>query len=142
MALPVFHIMRSKVAFCEENTVLRKVAQRMISESMGSILVKRGEETVGIITTNDLVRAALKTLDYDKTEAKDIMSHPLEICDSHQDLDEALKLFDKTGRTRLVVKQGDKVIGILKKSVAERFKGVSGVYKFSPGTRSLPFRRG
>ena len=110
MALPVSHIMRAKVAFCEETTPLRKVAERMLSENLGSILVRRGEEAVGIITTNDLVRAALKTLDFDKTDARQIMSQPLETCDSEHNLDQALKLFDSTGRSRLVVKSGDKVV--------------------------------
>jgi CBS domain-containing protein len=142
MSLPISHIMRTKLTFCEENTSLQKVSAMMLADNMGSILVKRGEESVGIITANDIIRAALKKLNFDKAEAKEIMSHPLETCESDQNLDQALKIFKDTGRSRLVVKQGDKVTGILKRSIAERFKGVTSFYQFSPNTRSLPFRRG
>jgi len=142
MSMPISHIMRAKVAFCEENSPLKKVVETILTENLGSILVNRGEESVGIITSNDLLRAVLEGLDFDTTPARDIMSQPLETCDSEKSLDQALKQFEKTGRTRLVIKTGHKVVGILKRSIAERFKGVTGMYQFSPKTRSLPFRRG
>ena len=142
MALPVSHIMRSRVVFCAESTSLKKVAEKMLSENVGSILVRRGEDSVGIITINDLVRAALKQFDFEETVASQIMSSPLETCKSDENLDQVMKKFESSGRTRLVVMQSGRAVGVLKKSVAERFKGVSGVYNFSPRTRSLPFRRG
>jgi CBS domain-containing protein len=142
MSLPISNIMRTKVIFCEESTSLRKVSETILNENVGSILVSRGEESVGIVTINDLLRAVLKELEFDKTRAGDIMSQPLETCDCDQNLDQALKKLEETGRTRLVVKKGGKVVGILKKTMAERFKGFAGLYQFSPKTRSLPFRRG
>ncbi len=142
MALPISHIMRTKVVFCEEGTPLKKVSELILKENVGSVLVNRGELSVGIITGNDLLRAVLRAVDFDTTPARDIMSQPLETCESGQDLDHALKKFEQTGRTRLAVIKGGKVVGILKKSIAERFKGLAGVYQFSPMTRSLPFRRG
>ena len=142
MKMPISHLMRAKVVFCEENSLLRKVAEMMVKENLGSILVNRGEESVGLITTNDLLRAVLKGLDFDKGVARDIMSQPLETCKCDDSIDQALEKLEETGLTRLVVKKGDKVVGILRKTVAERFKGVTGRYQFSPKTRSLPFRRG
>lgn len=142
MSLPISHIMRTKVVFCEENTALKKVTELILKEQVGSVLVNRGELSVGIITGNDLLRAVLNGLDFEKTAARDIMSQPLAACACDEDLDQALKKFDETGRSRLAVTSGEKVVGILKKSIAERFKGFTGVYQFSPKTRSLPFRRG
>ena len=118
------------------------ILEKMLKENVGSILVKRGEDAVGIITINDLVRATLNRLDFDETTASGIMSSPLETCERDDDLDLAMKKFEASGRSRLIVMHGGKVAGILKKSIAERFKGVSGIYNFSPRTRSLPFRRG
>ena len=142
MSLPISHLMRSKVTYCEENTTLRKVSEKILEEKIGSIVVNRGEESVGIITTNDLLRAILEGLDFDAAKASEIMSQPLETFDAEKNLDDALKKFEKTGRTRLVILKGGKVIGILKKTIADRFKGVSGAFKFSAKTRSLPYRRG
>jgi CBS domain-containing protein len=142
MFLPISHLMRSKVTYCEENTTLRKVSEKILEEKIGSIVVNRGEESVGIITTNDLLRAVLAGLDFDAAKASEIMSQPLETFGAEKNLDDALKKFEETGRTRLVILKGGKVIGILKKTIADRFKGVSGAFKFSAKTRSLPFRRG
>ena len=142
MSLPISHLMRSKVTYCEENTTLRKVSEKILEEKIGSIIVNHGEESVGIITTNDLLKAALKGLDFDAAKASEIMSQPLEVFDAEKSLDDALKKFEETGHIRLVILKGGKVVGVLKKTIAERFKGVSGAFKFSEKTRSLPFRRG
>ena len=142
MSLPISHLMRSKVTYCEENTTLRKVSEKILEEKIGSIVVNRGEESVGIITTNDLLRAVLEGLDFDVAKASEIMSQPLETFDAEKNLDDALKKFEETGCTRLVILKSGKVVGILKKTIAERFKGVSGAFKFSEKTRSLPYRRG
>lgn len=142
MSLPISHLMRTNTSFCEENNSLRKVAEKILKENVGSIIVNRGEKSVGIITGNDLLRAILKGLDFDAAKAAEIMSQPLETFDVEKDLDVALEKFEETGRTRLVILKEDKVVGVLKKTIAERFKGVSGAFKFSAKTRSPPFRRG
>ena len=142
MSLPVSHIMRTNVVFCEESTSLRNAAEMLLNKKIGSIVVNKGEESVGILTTTDLLRAALKGLDFDKTRAGQIMSRPLETFDADHSLDQALRKFEEVGRSRLVIKKSAKVVGILKKSIAKRFKGVAGIYQFSPRTRSLPYRRG
>ena len=142
MSFPISHLMRSKITYCQENSTLRKVSEKILEEKIGSIIVNHGEESVGIITTNDLLKAALEGLDFDVAKASEIMSQPLETFDAEKNLDDALKKFEETGHIRLVILKGGKVVGILKKTRAERCKGVSGAFKFSEKTRSLPFRRG
>jgi len=142
MSLPISHLMRPDVSSCEESSSLRKISEKILKEKVGSIIVNRGEESIGIITTNDLLRAALKGLDFDAAKAPEIMSQPLDTFNVENNLDKTLKKFKETGRTRLVIMKKGKVVGILKKTIAERFKGVSGAFKFSAKTRSLPFRRG
>ncbi len=142
MSLPVSHIMRANVAFCEESTLLKKVAEIMINDQVGSILVNKGEESVGIITSNDLLRSVIKGLDFEISKAGDIMSGILVTCEYDEALDTILKKFEETGRSRIIVKKDGKVVGIIRRAVAERFKGFTGLYTFSPKTRSLPFRRG
>jgi CBS domain-containing protein len=134
--------MRTNVVVCEENTPLRRIAEIMINQHIGSVLINSGEKTVGIITMKDLLRAVLQEADFMSTKAKQIMSSPVETCRGDITLEEAIKLFEATGKSRLVVIKEDAVVGILKRSIAERFKGVSGLYQFSPKTRSLPYRRG
>ena len=142
MSLPISHLMRPDVSYCEENSSLRKISEKILKENVGSIIVNRGEESIGIITTNDLLRAALKGLDFDAAKAAEIMSQPLDTFNAENTLDKALKKFKETGRTRLVILKEGKVVGILRKTIAERFKGISSTFKFSAKSRSLPFRRG
>ena len=142
MSLPISHLMRPDVSYCEENSSLRKISEKILKENVGSIIVNRGEESIGIITTNDLLRAALKGLDFDAAKAAEIMSQPLDTFNAENTLGKALKKFKETGRTRLVILKEGKVVGILRKTIAERFKGISSTFKFSAKSRSLPFRRG
>ena len=142
MSLPISHLMRPDVSYCEENSSLRKISEKILKENVGSIIVNRGEESIGIITTNDLLKAALEGLDFDAAKAAEIMSQPLDTFNAESTLDKALKKFKETGRTRLVILKEGKVVGILRKTIAERFKGISSTFKFSAKSRSLPFRRG
>jgi CBS domain-containing protein len=134
--------MLTKVVMCEEVTTLRKTVELLRSEHVGSVLVAHGENIAGIITVNDVLAAFLAGRDLDATCARDIMSRPVERIPQDMTIEEALRAFDRTGCTRLVVMSGSRVAGMLKKSVAERFKGLTGLYTFTPASRSLQFRRG
>jgi hypothetical protein len=70
------------------------------------------------------------------------MSHPLVSIPQDMSLEDALREFERTGHTRLVIMSGSKVAGMLRRSVAERFKGLTGMYTFTLASRNLPFRHG
>lgn len=142
MSLPISHVMKTHVVVCEEQSILKKVAELMLNEKSGSVLVQHGEDAVGMITANDMLRAILAGRDFEATVAADIMSSPLDTIDIGNDLEQAMKRFEETGRTRLVVMDGARVAGVLNRKIAERFKGVSSLVHFSDKTRSLQFRRG
>jgi CBS domain-containing protein len=140
MSMPVSHIMRTNVVKCEEVTTLRKIVALLKAENVGSILVVHGEQSAGIITVNDVLGAIEDGRDLDTTHARDIMFHPLVSIQQDMSAEDALREFERTGRDRLVVMSGSKVAGVLKKSVAERFKGLTGIYTFTPASRTSPFR--
>jgi CBS domain-containing protein len=142
MSMPISHIMLAKVVRCEEITTLRKIVELLRVENAGSVLVVHGEQSVGIVTVNDVLGAIVDGRDLDTTQARDIMSRPIVTIAQDTSLEDALREFERTGHTRLVVMSGSKVAGMLKKSVAERFKGLTGLYAFTPASQSLPFRHG
>ena len=142
MSMPISHIMQTKVVVCGEITTLRKIAEQLRAEHVGSLLVTHGEKIAGIITIDDVLGAVLAGRDLETTCARDIMSHPVECIPQDMSIEDALREFERTGRSRLLVMSGGRVAGILKKTVAERFKGLTGLYTFTPASRSLPFRRG
>jgi CBS domain-containing protein len=134
--------MLAKVVRCEEITTLRKIVEMLRAENVASVLVVHGEQNTGIVTVNDVLGAIVDGRDLDTTQARDIMSRPIVTIAQDTSLEDALREFERTGHTRLVVMSGDRVAGMLKKSVAERFKGLTGLYTFTPSSRSLPFRHG
>ena len=142
MSIPISHIMLRKVVKCEEITTLRKIVELLRRENVASVLVVHGEQSAGIVTVDDVLGAIVDGRDLDATRASDIMSQPLVTIAQDTSLEDALREFDRTGHTRLVVMSGDKPSGMLKKSVAERFKGITGLYTFTPASRSPQFRHG
>ena len=142
MSMPISHIMLTKVVRCEEITTLRKIVELLRSERVASVLVVHGEENAGIVTVNDVLGAIVDGRDLDATVARDIMSHPIVSIPQDASPEDALRAFESTGHERLVVMSGDKVAGMLKQSVVERFKGITGMYTFTPASRSPQFRHG
>jgi len=140
MSMPISHIMLAKLVKCEEITTLRKIIALLRTENVGSVLVVHGEDSVGIVTTDDVLGAIVDGRDLDATSARDLMSTPLLSIPQDMSLEDALREFERTGRTRLVVMSGTRAAGMLKKSVAERFKGLTGLYRFTPASRSPTFR--
>ena len=125
MSMFVSSLMLSKLVICDSTSNLQEVAQKIINEDVGSVLVEKEKKICGIITEKDLLRAILKKMDFSKTQASIIMSSPLDYCDAENTLEECMNIFDNTNRTRLVVKRDGKVVGIMRKKIVERFLNVS-----------------
>ena len=125
MTMFVSSIMLSKLVTCDSTSNLQEVAQKIINEDVGSVLVKKEEDICGIITEKDLLRAILNNMDFSKTPARNIMSSPLDCCEAESTLEICMQVFDNTNRTRLVVKRDGEVVGVMRKKIVERFLHVS-----------------
>ena len=91
-------------------------AKKMLDSNVGSILVKEGEELLGILTEKDLVdKVVSKELNTSKTKVEEIMTKKESIVtiSPSKDLYEAIVLMNEEGRRRLPVVDGEKVIGLL-----------------------------
>jgi len=142
MAITVSSIMLSRLVTCDANSNLRKVSQKIIDKDVGSVLIKQEEEIVGIITEKDLLRAVLRHRDFETTEAKEIMSSPLDCCEAEDSLERCMDLLRKTNRSRLVVKQEGKVVGVMSKKIVERFLRMSKIYSLAEVAKNPRFRTG
>lgn len=127
----VSSIMLSKVITCDSNCNLRKVAQKIIDEDAGSVIIKQEEEIAGIITEKDLLRAVLRHKDFETTQAREVMSSPLDCCEVEDSLEKCMETFEKTNRTRLVVKREGKVVGVMRRKILERFLKTAKRYSLS-----------
>ena len=135
-------IMRAKLVICDSTNNLKEVAKKMLDEKVGSVLVKHEEEIQGIIINRDILKAVVEGKDFAATPAGEIMSSPLDCCNAEDDLDKCKELFEKTHHSRLVVKQGEKVVGVLLRKFAERFLNVSKRYSLAEIAQTPRFRTG
>ena len=115
-----------------------KAIDSMLANNIGSVIVVKGEKPVGIITEKDVLNRLVGTQrDPAKTLAEEIMSAPLVTIGSENSLLEALNIMKSSEIRRLVVVQGEKIVGvlserrILEKSEVRLIQEISQRRKFS-----------
>lgn len=124
-------VMRSKLVTCDHGCSVQDVCRKMIHENVRSILVKQDDEMKGIIVDRNILNIIVEGKDCSTITAAHIMSSPLECCDAEDSLEKCMKLFRKTGHSRLVVLQEGQVVGILLKKFAKRFLTLSKKFSLS-----------
>lgn len=130
-------VMRTKIVMCDPTASISEVARMMIDTNVRSILVREDEKITGIIVDKNILHIIAEGKDSTNIMAADIMSFPLECCDSDDSLEKCMVLFEETGHSRLVVMHDGKVVGILLKKFAECFLRIS---KNFPWQQSLKGR--
>lgn len=142
MEITASSIMLAKIITCSTTSTLREVAQKIIDEDAGSVLISENEVPVGIITENDLLRAILQHKDFGTTPAGEVMSSPLNCCHADDSLEKCRELFEKTGRSRLVVKRGEQFVGVVRRKILERFLYTAKRYSLAGIAKTPRFRTG
>ena len=142
MDISVSSIMRSKTVTCSVASNLNTIAQKIIDEDAGSVLISDNQDIVGIITEKDLLRAVLKHKDFETTQAQDVMTVPLDCCDAEDSLEKCMELFEKTGRTRLVVMKEGKSVGVIRRKILERFLSTAKRYSLADIAKTPRHRTG
>ncbi|MHA1114852.1 MAG: CBS domain-containing protein [Candidatus Heimdallarchaeaceae archaeon] len=110
---PVTSVMTKGVLFIEGEKNLNDAVKIIADFDIGSILVTNDNEPVGIITTKDIVKALYKELDFNKTKIKEIMTSPLISISARETISVALVKMKEKRINHLIVKDGDKIIGML-----------------------------
>ena len=91
-----------------------KAAKEMIKHSVGSIIVTKNSEAVGIITERDMVKKIIaKNKKPEKVTASEIMSSPLITTKPSDNVIDASKQMVKANIRRLAVMQGGDIVGII-----------------------------
>ena len=142
MDISVSSIMLAKVITSPVTSNLKTVAQKIIDEDAGSVLISDNGDIVGIITEKDLLRAVLQHKDFETTTAGDVMTSPLDCCDAEDSLEKCMELFEKTGRTRLVVMKEGKAVGVIRRKILERFLSTAKRYSLAGIAKTPRFRTG
>lgn len=92
---------------------LRKVAELMEANAVGSIAIVEDDVAVGIVTDRDLVRRAVARGVAPDARVDSVMSSPVIAIDADADLHGTFRLFEQHAIRRLVVERKGKFEGVL-----------------------------
>lgn len=105
---------REKLKAIDRDESVRQSAELMREHGIGSLLVIKGEDVVGIVTDTDLARRAMALgLDPERTPVERIMSAPVLHVDAEASLLDANDLMAREGVRHLGVQRDGKLIGLV-----------------------------
>ncbi len=120
--LKVRDIMHAKVFSVSEKVSVLDTAKKMVDEKVGSVLVKEGNNYIGIVTTKDIAhKVTAKEKDPSKLAVTDIMSSPIIMIEDDLPIHEAVNLMTQYGIKRLVVTRDNRVNGMISARLVLKF---------------------
>lgn len=128
----VADIMSSPVITVEGEANARDAAILMTDRRIGSIIVTERGRPVGIVTERDLLeRVVSPCRDPCETRMKEIMSSPLITVPGDTNILEAMRKMREKDISRLVVMEGDRLIGIVSERDIIRAVSIASLTSFS-----------
>ncbi|MEM2918291.1 MAG: CBS domain-containing protein [Candidatus Altiarchaeota archaeon] len=114
MELRVGDVMTKGVIYVRPNENIKRVAEIMKNNDIDSVIVIDKKHGLGMITDRDIINKIVAEGKNPNTiTAAEVMTSPLITVAPHVDIDAAAKIMRDKNIRRLVVKQGDNIIGIL-----------------------------
>ena len=112
--ITISEVMSKEPKQIASNTSVVEVATRMRDERVGSLLVERNGEFVGMVTDTDVVRKAVaEKKDLAKTTVENIMTAPLNSIEATKTVPEAHDMMGDLGVRHLAVREAGKVVGVI-----------------------------
>ena len=107
-------VMRKNIKSIDADQFAMEAARRMRDERIGSLLVKKGDDYVGILTDTDFVRkAAAEGKNVATLTVEDLMSHPIISIESTKTVRDAIDRMGDFGIRHLMVSEAGKIIGMI-----------------------------
>jgi CBS domain-containing protein len=85
----------------------------MIEFDIGSLVVTKGDNILGILTSTDILKAVSDGKNFDKTLAEEIMSKEVETIEPDKALEDAVDVMVKHKIKKLPVTENGKLVGII-----------------------------
>jgi len=112
--LKVKEIMARNIISVDSTALIREAIALMVERDVGSVVVTKDGEPVGILTERDVLkRVCSENLCATGLTVGEVMSHPLTTIEAEATLGEAARLMQDKGIRRLLVTEGGKVVGII-----------------------------
>ena len=107
-------LMVSSVVTIEPATSIVDAARRMIQEEKGPLPVVEGESPVAMVTDRDIIaRVVAEGRDPNSVRVEDIATRDLVTIGPDQDVNEARQLMDQHELDRILVVEGERLVGII-----------------------------
>jgi predicted transcriptional regulator len=119
-------LMSTSLRFISESASLAEAVQQMIAGNVSSLVVEKAHEhdSYGIITRKDIVVEAAEDWDgFTNLQVHDLASKPAVDIQSKVGVKHAVRLMRLVGVRRLLVMEGDKLVGIISNS--DIFRGLA-----------------
>lgn len=111
---PIKDFMSSSILSVDSQTSVQDAAKLMSEKKISSLLVKEGEEYVGIVTKTDfVVKVIVEDRDPKTTKIKSVMTSPFFSLNEYIQRSEANEFMLRKRIKHLVVTEGKQVVGIL-----------------------------
>ena len=107
-------LMVSSVVTIEPGTGIVDAARQMIQEEKGPLPVVEGESPVAMVTDRDIIaRVVAEGRDPNSVTVDDIATHELVTIGPDQDVNEARQLMAQHELDRILVVEGERLVGII-----------------------------
>jgi CBS domain-containing protein len=114
MVPQVRDLMTSEVVTVEPQTSIVDAARRMIQQEKGPLPVVEGDRPVAMVTDRDIIaRVVAEGRDPNSLTVHDIATHELVTIGPAQAVEEALRLMAEHQLDRILVVEGDRLVGII-----------------------------
>jgi signal-transduction protein with cAMP-binding, CBS, and nucleotidyltransferase domain len=114
LTIPIRKIMNQNLLSVGPSADARSAARLMTEKNVGSLLVKKDDDYIGILTETDIVKKVL-ALDRDPktTTVEEIMSYPIASLDEEALLAEAQEMMGERQIRHLLVTRKGRAVGMI-----------------------------
>ncbi len=117
----------SDVVTVDPSTSIVEVAQRMIQQEKGPLPVVAGDRPVAMVTDRDIIaRVVAEGNDPNSMTVDDIDTHELVTIGPDQDVDEARQLMAQHELDRILVVEGERLVGLISEADVRSDEGPLG----------------
>ena len=118
----VKEVMTKKVVVFNEDDSIQDIAKKMKDKGIGSVLIVKDNQAVGIITERDLVhKLVANNLNAKETKAKQVMNSPLISIKSDADINYVSKMMDDKNIKKMPVVDEGRLTGIITQTDLAKF---------------------
>jgi CBS domain-containing protein len=111
--LPAGNFARRSLIKIDEDRSVYDAAKMIVENNRGSVVVTKGNESIGILTERDVMKKVVaKSLDPKSIKVKDVMSSPPVTIDKDRPLREAIEVMNRRKVRRMLVTENGKIMGI------------------------------